>query len=175
MEISIAEQTRALLLAGAAGVAFGLLYDILRIVRRAFKSALLTAALDLIFWLASAVGALCFMLAVTGGRLRLFTAVGAALGAAFYFLTLSSVVLAVGFAVTKILRKLLIFAARPIKALLRYARKRAVELKNFFKRDCKTLRERCIMLRMDNTLIREHRHDVGSGRRPRNEENEPGI
>jgi spore cortex biosynthesis protein YabQ len=175
MEISIADQTRALLLAGAAGIAAGVLYDVFRIIRRTFGSALLTAALDLLFWLAASVGALCFMLAVTGGRLRVFAALGSALGAVFYFLMLSEVVLRIGMAVMNILKKLLAYAVQPIGAILRLAGKTASELRKIFKKDCKLLRERCMIKKTDKAFLKEHRRDVGSGGRLRNEENEPGI
>ena len=69
MELPVLLQLRELGLALTAGAAFGLLYDLLRPLRR---GRVFSALLDLLYVLTVLVGLLAFALYVGRGRLRLF-------------------------------------------------------------------------------------------------------
>lgn len=99
-----AVQARAFLAAAGAGVAAALVYDLLRVARRVLHAgSLLTAGLDLLFWLAAAaltaaagalcgveglrlymlLGVLCGFLVWEAGVRRVLAALGGALRRAF--------------------------------------------------------------------------------------------
>ncbi len=86
---------QAVLLGGAAllGCALGILYDALRVLRERLAWRWLCHMADALFWLAVAVGLFTFSLEVGDGRVRLFYVAAAVLGAAFYFLTASPLLL----------------------------------------------------------------------------------
>lgn len=90
------EQLRLLLQSLLLGVGTGLLYDILRALRRHFSCGrAATAALDTVFWLVLTAGLFEFGLVAAAGQPRMFVLGGAAGGAALYFSLLSGAVLAV--------------------------------------------------------------------------------
>ena len=70
MELPVSIQVRELLLALWTGAAFGLLYDLLRPLRRGRWSTALT---DLLYCLTVLLGLLIFTLYAGRGQLRLFT------------------------------------------------------------------------------------------------------
>lgn len=74
-----------------AGLAVGVCYDLLRLLRRLLKARrLLTGALDLLFWV-GASGCAAWMLAVSGeGSLRVYALMGCASGLVLYLLGLSA-------------------------------------------------------------------------------------
>ena len=96
MEISVTGQALAFAGAAALGILAGIVYDLLRIVRRRADRRAVAGALDLLFWLIVTGALFCYALEAGGGRLRLFMPAGAALGAAFYFLTASAAVCRAG-------------------------------------------------------------------------------
>ena len=88
------EQLRLLLQSVLLGVGTGLLYDVLRALRRHIcMRPRATAALDMVFWLVLAAGLFEFGLVFAAGQPRFFVLAGAAGGAALYFLLLSGAVL----------------------------------------------------------------------------------
>lgn len=88
------EQLRLLMQSVLLGVGTGLLYDVLRGLRRHFACGRgATAALDMVFWLVLAAGLFEFGLVFAAGQPRFFVLAGAAGGLAIYFPLLSDVVL----------------------------------------------------------------------------------
>ena len=78
------------------GVGAGLLYGLLRALRRHFACGRgATAALDLLFWFVLAAGVFLFGLTPAAGQPRGFVLAGAGGGMTLYFATLSSAVLCV--------------------------------------------------------------------------------
>ena len=91
MELPLRLQALQLAAAFALGAALGVVYDLLRALRRRVPA--LTAAADALFCLLLLVGLLALALYAGGGLLRLFFFPGIALGAWAYFLTLGRLLL----------------------------------------------------------------------------------
>ena len=90
------EQLRLLLQSLLLGVGTGLLYDILRALRRHFScGCAATAVLDRVFWAILSAGVFEFGIVFAAGQPRLFILSGAACGIALYLVMLSEAVLAV--------------------------------------------------------------------------------
>lgn len=90
------EQLRLLLQSLLLGVGTGLLYDILRALRRHFScGCAATAMLDAVFWIVLSAGVFEFGIVFAAGQPRLFILTGAACGIALYLVMLSEAVLAV--------------------------------------------------------------------------------
>lgn len=90
------EQMRLLLQSLLLGVGIGLLYDVLRALRRHFSCGrAATAVYDTVFWLVLAAALFEFGLVFAIGQNRFFVLAGAACGMAVYFTLLSAMVLAV--------------------------------------------------------------------------------
>lgn len=90
-EFSIAEQTFVFLQACVFGVFMGIIYDFfrsIRIVTRAKAAA--TAFFDIAFSVILVAGMFLFYVNNTDGIIRLYTFVGAFLGACLYFFSVSS-------------------------------------------------------------------------------------
>ena len=91
MELPLRLQALQLAAAFALGAALGVVYDLLRALRRRVPA--LTAAADVLFCLLLLVGLLALALYAGGGLLRLFFFPGIALGAWAYFRTLGRLLL----------------------------------------------------------------------------------
>ena len=91
MELPLTLQGQQFLLAALMGAAFGLLYDILRGLRRVARWA--THLLDVLFVLSFLFGSLLFALWIGNGEYRVFMLPGTLLGMVLYFSTLSLVIL----------------------------------------------------------------------------------
>ena len=90
------EQLRLLLQSLLLGVGTGILYDILRALRRHFScGCAATAMLDAVFWIVLSAGVFEFGIVFAAGQPRLFILTGAACGIALYLVMLSEAVLAV--------------------------------------------------------------------------------
>lgn len=89
-EIHSGDQAATLLWAAVLGAMLCMLYDIFRAWRKAAESRMLSVAVqDIFFWLVSAVATFLFMLARTGGEIRLFVFFGMAAGFALFRFILS--------------------------------------------------------------------------------------
>lgn len=93
MYVDVAGQARVFLQSILIGAGLGLVYDVLRAVRRSLKSRGTAFLLDLLFWLG--VTGLLFWLALfrENGQVRLYLAAALLLGGGGYLLTLSRQVL----------------------------------------------------------------------------------
>lgn len=94
MKISIAVQTVVFLKAVLLGAALGIIYDLLRAVRREIRAGTgVTAVCDSLFWVVALAALFVFVLTAAAGEGRGYILLGAAIGAALYFLTVSPPVL----------------------------------------------------------------------------------
>jgi len=85
MHLSITNQLLSACAALGIGAAAGILYDILRIARRRLHTALVTAAADLIFWLAVSLSLFLAGIILLNGEQRIFMWIFTAFGAGMYF------------------------------------------------------------------------------------------
>jgi len=120
MILSMSGQAWLFLTTVAAGFIIGLVYDIFRILRKAFRHRQWAVQLeDILFWVAGALLMFYFMLQSNYGEIRFFTIMGAALGMVIYFCSLSLVVMRVASAVIDIIRRVLRFLFAPFAPPLR--------------------------------------------------------
>ena len=99
-----------------AGVAMGVLYDGVRILRRTLHlGRVLTFLLDLVYWAVVLVVALFAVLYANEGEVRPFTILGFALGCALYLIGFSPIVLGIWRGVMAVARKIAGFG--PIAAI----------------------------------------------------------
>lgn len=127
---------QAQLVAAAAslvlGMAFGVVYDIFRTLRRRMHSPLVTFFTDILFCVIICAAVFLMGYTIGGGRIRVYMAVSAALGAAVYFALLSRFVLKI---LDLIARFVLYVAAAmvfPFKIVKNFLKKMLIFLKNFF-------------------------------------------
>ncbi len=78
------------------GFGVGLLYDLLRLLRGRLRLPLLGPALDLLFWAAVTAALFLYVIAATGGEVRIYVLMALFGGAVAYFLSLSAWVLSLG-------------------------------------------------------------------------------
>ena len=92
MSQNIFQELQFLLYAILFGAFLTSVYDIFRILRRVFQhSNILISLEDLIFWIYCAVSVFYLLNYQSDGKLRWFSAAGAALGMGFYHLTFSRI------------------------------------------------------------------------------------
>ncbi|MDR1664891.1 MAG: spore cortex biosynthesis protein YabQ [Clostridiales bacterium] len=94
--LSMSGQALSFLASGLAGAVIGMVYDVFRILRKTAKHpGLLTQFEDVLFWISGTLLMFYYLLRVNGGELRAFHLIGAALGVALYFATVSRFVMLV--------------------------------------------------------------------------------
>lgn len=92
--MSLAEQTYAFLMTILAGGVVGFLFDLYRVLRSALRpKQFATAVADLLFWIAVTPTVFALLLAGNWGELRLYVAVGLAIGLFLYFQVFSAAVI----------------------------------------------------------------------------------
>ena len=107
MILSVSEQALLFLSACAAGFVIGFVYDIFRVVRIALPHpSFLIQLEDLLYWALAFISMFMFLHRTTGGEVRAYSLLGAALGALVYFLSLSAVVMAIFSAIISFVKKL---------------------------------------------------------------------
>ncbi|HIT56428.1 MAG TPA: spore cortex biosynthesis protein YabQ [Candidatus Galloscillospira stercoripullorum] len=132
MGASVAQQAASLGWAVLLGVAVGLLYDVLRILRVRLKLRLLGAALDFLFWLPVTAAFFLFALIMGGGEVRITLLAGHFAGAVLYFRLLSPPVLRLGYALADLGGLFWRIATAPVRALGWCCKKIKKFLKNSF-------------------------------------------
>ncbi len=138
MEVSIAAQTIVFFEAALLGIALSVVYDLIRVIRvQAHARRAKTAFFDAVFCLISGLSLFFFVVFAAKGEARGYIIVGAFLGTALYFMTVSKLILRLGFGIAKILSKVSYPVRRSVKkalGLLRSdARKRPAGTKSLIK------------------------------------------
>lgn len=133
MGITIAGQTTMFLYALLLGGVIGVVYDIFRVSRVAFRlSWLLVLLQDLLFFFLSALLLWRYFLLQSSGEVRIFAVLGVLLGWVIYFFTLGRLVM--GFAGI-ILRGI----ARLARAILTPVRKTIIQIKKTLHKQAKLI------------------------------------
>jgi len=105
MILSMRSQAMVFLTASAVGFAIGFIYDVFRIIRKAFKhKKILTQIEDAVFWINVSLLMFYVMLQRNFAQIRAFNVLGTALGMLLYFLTVGRVVVAASQAVIDFIR-----------------------------------------------------------------------
>ncbi|MDD4715418.1 MAG: spore cortex biosynthesis protein YabQ [Oscillospiraceae bacterium] len=132
MGISIGGQAAAFAGAVALGLAVGLVYDILRILRVRLKNRLLSGILDLIFWIIVIAAVFLYALSAGDGQVRIFMALGLMGGGMLYFCLLSPPMLWLGYRIADFISLLFRILALPFIWFFKLCNKIEKKLKNIF-------------------------------------------
>ncbi len=93
MYISLSQQFQVFFGALILGAVFGLLYDIFRIIRLAFKnSSAVVFVEDIIFWIIATVTTFLFTIIFNNGELRLSLIITQVVGFLIYYFTLGKLI-----------------------------------------------------------------------------------
>ena len=103
MSTDIALQIQGLCRAVLLGGTLGVVYDLMRIVRRRCPHPILGSVLDFLFWLGATAALFCFSHDAWEGQVRLYGALFCLLGGCAYFWGVSPFVMALGLGVTAVL------------------------------------------------------------------------
>ncbi len=114
------------------GIMAGLVYDLLRVVRRAFNKPAVTMVSDGLFWCVCALGMFALGMSAGRGEQRIFMLVLAFLGATLYFLTVSPLILEFGAFAAGVLGRIFRFLTAPIRWIAGYFKKFQCFLKKSF-------------------------------------------
>lgn len=117
MTVDIARQLQGLCQAVLLGGALGIVYDLMRVLRRSIPLGWLTGLLDFLFWVMSTLALFRFSHAAWDGQIRLYGAVFCMLGGAAYFWGVSPLILGVLFGLTALLRRILGILTFPVRLL----------------------------------------------------------
>ncbi len=119
---------RAVLLGGTLGV----VYDLMRVVRRRCPHPVLGGVLDFLFWLGATAALFCFSHETWEGQVRLYGALFCLLGGCAYFWGVSPLVMTLGMGITAALERILALLTAPVRALGRLFKSFGKILKNSF-------------------------------------------
>lgn len=118
MKMSIAVQTLIFLKAILMGVMLGILYDLLRALRRDLGAGVaFTALCDTVFWIGTLGAIFVFVLTAAEGEGRFYVLLGAAMGAILYFIALSPPILAIFMSMVGVVIKSLNFLVEMLNKL----------------------------------------------------------
>lgn len=95
------------------GCGLGIVYDVLRGVRRAARRGVLTVVLDAVYWILAGLTLFYLGMDWGAGELRLFMLAMALAGAALYFATISKMVLEIMRQITIGFKRILIISVKP--------------------------------------------------------------
>jgi len=132
MGIEIGAQAYTLGGACALGFFAGLFYDVLRILRRRLRLRPLSAALDLLFWIAVTAALFLYALTCGGGVLRLYMTLGVLGGGVVYFSVFSRFFLRIGFRIADAIGRFFRLLWQPFAFLGLQIKKIHRKFKNLF-------------------------------------------
>lgn len=87
------QQVAAFCGAASVGLVTGVMYDVMRALRRRVRQRAVSELLDLLFWVLATAALFYFVVVLGGGELRIFMVLAALLGAVVYFKFCSALVL----------------------------------------------------------------------------------
>lgn len=132
MRIDPLNQLMCAAVSAGAGVGLGLLYDVFRTARRRVRGRAVAVITDILFCMAACLTVFLVGYTFGRGRTRGYMAAGACLGAAVYFLLLSTAVLRLLSLLADALRGAVITALLPVKLFLNLLKKITIFFKNAF-------------------------------------------
>ena len=122
--VDVAAQSEIVLKALALGVVLGVIYDLFRITRVAFKTPVFIILLeDLLFFGLVTVISFGFVLTVSGGTVRIVSLFAEAVGAVVYYFTAGRVVMAVSSAIIGAIKAAIAFVRQVFLVIFRFLHK----------------------------------------------------
>ncbi|MEG1943175.1 MAG: spore cortex biosynthesis protein YabQ [Angelakisella sp.] len=114
--MSISHQLTMFLYALLLGGLFGIIYDVFRVSRLAFRLPWgLVLLEDITFFLLSAVLLFGYFLEQNSGEVRIFAVLGVLLGWVIYFFTLGTIVMRLSGLIIRIITKFIAAVTKPVK------------------------------------------------------------
>ena len=102
------------------GILIGILFDIFRITRKAFKTSdIITYIEDTFFWILSGIVTLYFIFNFNNGEIRLYIFLGIFLGIFLYILLISKYFIKINTLILEKIKKIIKIIVWPIKKLIR--------------------------------------------------------
>jgi len=132
MTVDIARQLQGLCQAVLLGGALGVVYDLMRVLRRRVPLPFLGGILDFLFWVAATAALFRFSQSAWDGQIRMYGAVFCFLGGALYFWGVSPVVLGVLSFLADVLTRLLGILTFPGRLVRRLFKRFGKIAKNIF-------------------------------------------
>ena len=132
MSADLVRQGQAVCQAVLLGGLLGVIYDLMRVLRRRVPLPGLGGALDFLFWVLATSGLFLFSQQAWDGQVRLYGAAFCFLGGTAYFWGLSPHFLRLAFALADILRLFLGILTFPARLLLRLFKRFGKIAKNIF-------------------------------------------
>ncbi len=122
--LSMSQEAFWFLITTLFGFAMGMFFDVFKVLRKTFKHAdFLTQIEDIIFWVVSSFAMFYLLLNKTGGLLRGYLILGAFIGLAIYFASISRFIVAVVYSFLSFAQKVILAAVNiiltPLKLLKR--------------------------------------------------------
>ena len=115
MDMELLFEIRVFFLCGLCGIACGIIYDLIRILRRTLKvGTVMTFLFDILFWILCAVLIFFMLFYANYGRARWYEIAGLTLGAASYFVSVSGMVVDGGVMFLKALLKLVYIVLKTV-------------------------------------------------------------
>ena len=134
MAISMSGQAASFLGALALGGVLGLIYDVFRISRLAFRlPAALIAAEDILFYLISGVVLFSYLMEASSGEVRGFILIGAFLGWLLYYFTAGRLVMALSGKLIAAFKKIIRLVLLPVIWILQFLQKIGRKAAFFFR------------------------------------------
>lgn len=132
MTVDIARQLQGLCQAVLLGGVLGVVYDLMRVLRRRVPLPFLGGMLDLLFWAAATAALFLFSHRAWDGQIRLYGAVFCFLGGALYFWGVSTLVLGIVTFLADVLIRILGILTLPGRLLGRLFKRFGKIAKNIF-------------------------------------------
>ena len=117
MSPDIVRQGQAICQALLLGGGLGVVYDLMRVIRRRLPLPGLGGVLDFLFWVLATAALFLFSHRAWDGQIRLYGALFCFLGGTAYFWGLSPLVLKTGLLLADVLKKILGIFALPVRLL----------------------------------------------------------
>lgn len=119
MTVDIARQLQGLCRAVLLGGSLGILYDLMRVIRRRLPLPGVAAVLDLLFWTAATIALFLFSHDAWDGQVRLYGALFCLMGGAAYFCGVSPLILRLLLLLTALAGRVLGILTFPCRSLRR--------------------------------------------------------
>ena len=114
------------------GIAIGILFDIIRILRKSFKTSdIITYMQDLLFWILTGFILLYSIFTFSNGEVRFYMFLGVFLGCLIYMILFSKYFININVKIIKIIKKIVSIIFTPINLTIKFIKKLIIKPINF--------------------------------------------
>lgn len=132
----LAEQTEIFFYSLGFGFLLGILYDVFRTLRMIIsRSKGFTFFMDLLYFAVCAVLTFCFIMVVDSGKVRIYVALGEALGWLIYYFSFGAIAIKVSGAVVRGVRSAFSAISKPFRRIFGKIRRKFMKIAAFLKKN----------------------------------------